>query len=172
MNDIVFPNSTLQKAVIYPEESGIYKATINGKNFYVIVEDSCVSDIRIKWLGENGFYKHGTFSIYTSEKHSSKEGVSVEIFNYSLSEAVAKSSLVSKSNQRTLTLQKKNVRKDIYKMYIDLAKSPKVYLNLGDLRVDKWIEVSVKWTPNLIYKKEFQDISIEVDLPEDYIQKL
>jgi len=161
------------KAVIFPTEEGVYKATTNeGTNFYVIVEDSCIDDVRVKWLGENGMYKHGTFSQWHTEKQTSKEGISIGIFNDSLSTASARESVVLKTNQRTLSLVKKNVRKDIYLMYLDLAKSPKVYINVGDLLTDKWIEVGVKWSPSTIAYKNFQDIVLEIEFSEDYIQKL
>ena len=165
------------KAVITPDEAGYYKATVNdgGGNsyyFYVIVEDSCLDDIRVKWLGEQGIYKYGTFSEYKTEKHSAKKGLSVDVFNYSLSSAVARSSIVSKTNQRTWTLQKKTVPKEVYQLYLDLAKSPKVYLNVGDYVTDKWIEVSVKWTPSLLTKKDFQNITLDIEFPEDYVQNL
>lgn len=161
------------KAVILPEESGIYKATTDdGTNFYVIVEDSCADDIQIKWLGAKGIYKHGIFSKYITEKQTSIEGIKIEVYNYSLSTAKAISSLISKSNQRTLILKKKTVQRSIFELYLDLAKSPKVYLNLGSQIEDIWVEVTVKWNPVLSTKKEFQDITIEVELPEDFIQRL
>lgn len=172
MNDIVFPNATFQKAVICPEEEGIYKATINGKSFYILVEDSCINDIRIKWLGVDGIYKHGTFLWTTQEKWNSKESGEVEVFNNSLSEAVARASVISKDNTRTITLHKTACPNDIFKMYMDLSKSPKVYLNVGDLLNDIWIEIKVKWQPILNLKKSHHTFSIDIELPEDYIQSI
>lgn len=173
MNSITFSTSEMWKAAILPSETGIYKASKSGAtSFYVIVEDSSLDDIRVKWLGSNGFYKHGTFLKWTTEKQNAKEGFLVEVYNTSLSEAKARRSLVSKTNQRTLTLIKKAVEREIYDLYLDLAKSPKVYLNVGDWLNDKWIEVTVKWQPIKIERKTLHDITIEVEMPEDFIQKL
>jgi hypothetical protein len=174
MEDITINIPGFIKAVILPEESGVYKCTSQntGKSFYILVEDSCPDDYRIKWLGEDGIYKFGSFPKYRTETNTNKEGVLVDVFNYSLSEAATRSKLISKDNQKKITLTKKSVPTDIFLMYMDLAKSVKVYLNVGDLITDKWIEVKVRWQPVFVSKKEMHDIVIELSLPEDYIQVL
>lgn len=174
MDNLTF-TSLFTKAAIFPTEAGVYLVEdVAGvlPSSYLIVEDSCSDDIRVKWLSSDGIYRHGSFSKYATRQTTGKDGNEVNIFNYSLSTAQRTKSLISKSRQDSMQLQKFKVSKLIYDIYRDLATSPKVYLNIGTLINAKWVEVKIAWTPETNYKKEFYDIKLTVTLPEHFKQML
>lgn len=176
MDNIQFTGSgKFKKAAIRPTEAGVYRADDVNEvkpSFYIIVEDSCIDDIRLKWLGNDGLYKFGTFSYFKTTSIKATKGEFINVINYSLSTAKAKKKLNSNIGQETWTLKKQQVPTYVYEFYKDLATSVKVYLNIGNLTTDKWIEVEVDFTPTIKSKNNFHNIELTINLPQQFGQTL
>ncbi len=176
---IVLPSVGFYKIPITGNnESGVYKVNIRDTNIsgaimqthYIIVEKTCIDDIQIKWLAKDGFYKFGTFNKYTNNNRKTKDGLEVPTYFTAFSDTLTRNSLITKTQQKGITLNKAQVATDTLEYYLDLACSPKVYLNIGTIAVANWVEVKVNWQPSYNANNNFHKISVNIQLPESYIQ--
>jgi hypothetical protein len=154
--------------------TGSYAGAIE-QTHYIIIEDMCEDDIRIKWLSKEGFYKYGVFSQYLKSNRKIKDGLKVPVYFTEMYDQKANENIITKELQIGLRLRKLQTGTTKLEYYLDLASSPKVYLNIGTqtyLRSPDWLQVNVKWNPNYFVKKNFHDIVIDVYKPKSYIQQL
>ena len=159
---------------------GLYKVNVRDTNIsgtilqthYIYVEASCIDDIHIKWLAKDGYYKFGTFSKFQNSYNKIKQGQTIPTYFTQLSETKSRETVLTKELQKGLELSKNRVDSNKLDYYLDLASSPKVYMNIGDVVTDNWIEVQVQWSPSYSFKTNFHNIKVKFNLPKSYIQQL
>ena len=171
-------NTFVKVSINAPTKAGIYKVNVRDTNIggsilqthYIIVEESCIDDIQIKWLSKtDGFYKFGTFCKYSKMQRKTKDGLIIPNYFTALSDADARNNVTTKTLQKSITLHKSNMTTQALEYYLDLASSPKVYMYLGAI-YDKWVVCGAKWSPSYNAKNNFHKISVVFTLPESYIQ--
>jgi hypothetical protein len=141
----------------------------------VNIDRFCTDEKLLKYLDKSGQYRFISFNKYWEGRNNVENlGFSNHIVN-SILDAQSNQRNLGYKNKKTLTLTKNNVTSTQLEEIQQILTSPRVYLLIGQTDSEQdWLLVNVRVTDNIYRhkKRTTTDFTLEIELPEDFSQKM